>query len=431
MMSLFKPKSVLLVAPCLGCGQDERITEFATSTLAISKCSLAKILQAELYSSSTAITSYIALSSRAPSESVLVVTDLELLTLLSSQLCAVTLGTLSTCIPLCAGLVGVWTGSTAPMQNLQIIFDRVEAFQLPSLQQRISKLKSLGLDDQKARVVGERTPGASFTKLERIVHLDMLPLSNKKHIDDQWNGVIGYDSVKDCLTRLIHWRLERQDELSAMGIEPVSGIILHGPSGCGKTKLAMSFANDMRLNFCQIKASDVFSKWFGESEKLLRDAFAKARMQAPCILFLDQVDVIAPRRSAAGHDAGGVGARVLSTLLNELDGVDSQRDGLIVLAATSRIDAVDEAALRPGRLGYLIEMGLPSRHDGVNILRHMLAPLDTGIDPSEFSLQGMTGADIEAFFNKACWRAFRRGAPELQRCDFVMDSFVDDDGESL
>jgi transitional endoplasmic reticulum ATPase len=197
------------------------------------------------------------------------------------------------------------------------------------------------------------------------------------------------------------------------------------------------------VNFVQLKASDVFSKWYGESERLLREAFAKARALVPCVLFLDQVDALAPKRamsSAAAQDESGVGARVLSTLLNELDGIDSRRDGLIVLAATNRIEAMDDAALRPGRLGGLVYVGPPDANDARLLLRELCAPI---VDPrgAEEVLRQLdpacrTGAEIKAWVSAACFGALRRNALHVELEDFESHWHGDndqdeDDEESL
>jgi len=200
-----------------------------------------------------------------------------------------------------------------------------------------------------------------------------------------WASVGGYAEVKARLQQLIEWPLRYAATFERLGLgagksgkgtatATAPGILLHGPSGCGKSLLARVLAAEAKANFVELSATEVFSPFLGDSEARLRAAFARARRASPCILFLDELDAMAAGREGLNGDgssggggggpsssSGGVYARVLSTLLNEMDGVSTEADGggLVVLAATNRVEAVDAALLRPGRLQEAILVPLP------------------------------------------------------------------------
>ena len=247
--------------------------------------------------------------------------------------------------------------------------------------------------------------------------------STNQQADQEWAGVAGYDDAKAALRRLVTWRWDRAEQLERYGV-PASGVLLHGPSGCGKTLLvnALARASENRCNFLAVKASDVFSQWFGESERLLRETFARARAMRPCLVFLDEFDALAPRRSREeGTGSSHVASRVLATLLNELDGVDSDAKGLVVVGATNRLDAVDEAAMRPGRLGALVEVGMPTVHDRKAILE--LRSFAFAADVDAFALAassaGFTCAQVSSWCSLAATRALREGRNRVAMSDFL------------
>ena len=176
-------------------------------------------------------------------------------------------------------------------------------------------------------------------------------LQVSKPQDLSWHDFGGYQDVKARLQRLILWPTEHRQSFVRLGLDPPTGILLHGPSGCGKSFLARILACECHANFVELPASEIFSPFLGDSEARLRAAFARARSALPCIIFLDELDSMAAERESGGEgEAASVYGRVLSTLLNEMDGVSGRADGLLVLAATNRLEAVDAALLRPGRL---------------------------------------------------------------------------------
>jgi SpoVK/Ycf46/Vps4 family AAA+-type ATPase len=172
-----------------------------------------------------------------------------------------------------------------------------------------------------------------------------------------FDDIGGYDDVKQRLRKTVEWQWSRKDTMMRMGVSSVSGVLLHGPTGCGKTLFAEALANECRCNFVNVRLHDIFSAYLGESERYIRTLFRTARSAAPCMLFLDDLDVIAAKRNLEGGDNGGgggggsvtVSGRVLATLLNEMDGIESN-EGVVVVGATNSKDDVDPALLRPGRL---------------------------------------------------------------------------------
>jgi transitional endoplasmic reticulum ATPase len=225
--------------------------------------------------------------------------------------------------------------------------------------------------------------------------------------DVRWEDVGGLDAVKQELVEAIEWPLRYAPLFQHARTRPPKGILLHGPPGTGKTLLAKAVATESRTNFIAVKGPQLMSKWVGESERAIRETFKKAKQAAPCLIFLDEVDALAPRR---GLDSSGVSERVLSQLLTELDGIEELR-GVVVLAATNRLDMVDPALLRPGRFDSLIPIPLPEEGERLEILRvhtrgKPLAP-DVDLTMLATESQGLAGADIEAICRKAAMLAIR------------------------
>jgi ATP-dependent 26S proteasome regulatory subunit len=172
-----------------------------------------------------------------------------------------------------------------------------------------------------------------------------------------WEDIQGYDSVTRRLRELVQNNTQHSSRLQQLGILPTNGILLHGPSGCGKTEMIKALANDSVTPVIQLRSTDILSKYLGESESQLRIVFAKARKVRPCILFIDNIEVLGARRGI-GSDSTGSHDRLLSTLLNEMDGI-VKSEGVLVIGCTNRVTDLDEALLRPGRLDHHIEVPLP------------------------------------------------------------------------
>ena len=226
--------------------------------------------------------------------------------------------------------------------------------------------------------------------------------------DVRWSDVGGLDTAKRVLKELIEWPILHPDLFRRAGVAPPRGILLYGAPGVGKTLLAKAVATESGVNFISVKGPALMSRWVGETERAVRDIFHKAKLASPCIIFLDEIDSIAPRR---GGEANAVTDRAIAQLLTEMDGVEELK-GVIVLAATNRIDIVDQALLRAGRFDFLLELQLPSTEARLAIFKvHTRGkPLAADVDLAHLAgapSDRRSGADIELICRKASLAAIR------------------------
>jgi transitional endoplasmic reticulum ATPase len=239
-----------------------------------------------------------------------------------------------------------------------------------------------------------------------------------------WDDAGGLEDVKQHLKEAVEWPLKNPEMFSRLGIRPPKGILLYGPPGCGKTLLAKAVATESEANFITIKGPEVFSKWVGESEKAIREVFRKARMAAPAVVFLDEIDSITPRRGMGMSDSG-VSERVISQLLTEMDGITTLQD-IVVIAATNRPDMVDSAVLRPGRFDRLIYVPEPDEKSRLQILkiymRGMPIGADVDLNPLVIGTKYYSGADIESLCREAAMHALRR---DVNSREVTMKDFQD------
>jgi transitional endoplasmic reticulum ATPase len=215
------------------------------------------------------------------------------------------------------------------------------------------------------------------------------------------------------IREMVELPLRHPEIFQRLGIDPPKGVLLHGPPGCGKTLLARAVANESDANFYAINGPEIMSKFYGESEGRLRKMFEDAEKNAPSILFIDEIDAIAPKRSEV---TGEVERRVVAQLLASMDGLKS-RGHIIVIGATNRPEAIDEALRRPGRFDREIEIAIPGRDGRLEILqihtRGMPLAEDVNLQRiSEFT-HGYTGADLEALSREAAMKALRRYLPRI------------------
>jgi ribosome biogenesis ATPase len=220
------------------------------------------------------------------------------------------------------------------------------------------------------------------------------------------------------LTTTIIDPILRPQTYASMGITPISGALLFGPPGCGKTLLAKACANASAANFISIKGPELLNKYVGESERAVRQVFQRARSSVPVIIFLDEIDALAPSRDAASNDAS---ARVVNTLLAELDGAGDSREGIYVIAATNRPDIIDAAMLRPGRLETLLYVGLPDADGRVDILKALCKSMPNfqwtpAIEEiARIDCDGFSGADLENLKRMAGYAAVKRCSGGLRQ----------------
>ena len=225
-----------------------------------------------------------------------------------------------------------------------------------------------------------------------------------------WDDVGGLDSLKEELQEAVEWPLKHKDAFTHADVSAPRGILLHGPPGTGKTLIAKAVANTTESNFISIKGPELLSKWVGESEKGVREIFRKARQASPCIIFLDEIDAIAPSRSSGTSDSH-VTERVVSQILTEIDGLE-ELENVVVIGATNRIDIVDSALLRPGRFDRIIEVPLPDTKGRENIFKihTKKKPLANDVNLTQLveKTHGFSGAEIEGVCNRAAMAAIKR-----------------------
>ncbi|ERH07876.1 MAG: AAA family ATPase, CDC48 subfamily [Halonotius sp. J07HN4] len=227
--------------------------------------------------------------------------------------------------------------------------------------------------------------------------------------DVTWDDVGGLDETEERLRETIQWPLEYPEVFEELDMAAAKGVMLYGPPGTGKTLLAKAVANEAESNFISIKGPELLNKFVGESEKGIREVFSKARENAPTVVFFDEIDAIATERGS-NSEGSGVGERVVSQLLTELDGLESLED-VVVIATSNRPDLIDSALLRPGRLDRHVHVPVPNEDAREKIFAVHTAekPLadDVDLDTLARKTEGYVGADIEAVCREASMAASR------------------------
>ena len=217
------------------------------------------------------------------------------------------------------------------------------------------------------------------------------------------------EEVRQALTETVLWPLQHRESFERLGVQPPKGVLLYGPPGCGKTFVVRALAASGRLTVHMVKGAELMDKWVGSSEKAVRDLFRKARDSAPSLVFLDEIDALAPRRGQTGDS--GVGDRVVAALLTELDGAEPL-DDVVILGATNRPELIDPALLRPGRLERLVFVPPPDAEARADILRAAgrNVPLADDVDLAVVSeeLDGYSAADCAALLRESALTAMRR-----------------------
>ncbi|RIV37261.1 AAA family ATPase [Micromonospora radicis] len=263
-----------------------------------------------------------------------------------------------------------------------------------ALRQKTAENPTVRMDDFTAalEVVRPTSMAASTLELARVT------------LDDVGDLV----EVKQTLTESVLWPLTYPDTFARLGVQPPRGVLLYGPPGCGKTYLVTALAGSGRANVLSVKGAELLSKWVGESERAVRELFRRAREAAPTLVFLDEMDALAPVRGQATD--GGTTDRVVAALLTELDGVEALRN-VVVVGATNRPDLVDPALLRPGRLERLVYVPPPDAEARAAILRAAArnVPLAEDVDLGALGeeLAGFSAADCAALVREAALAAMR------------------------
>jgi transitional endoplasmic reticulum ATPase len=275
---------------------------------------------------------------------------------------------------------------------------------LPFIQPQIVAFKVVEIEPEEAVIITKNTsiefsdkPAAGFEGIKRFSYEDI-------------------GGLKDELQRLretIELPLRHPELFQKLGIEPPKGVLLYGPPGTGKTLIAKAVASESGAHFISIAGPEVISKYYGESEQRLREVFEEARENSPSIIFIDELDSIAPRREEV---TGEVERRVVAQLLTMMDGLE-ERGQVVVIGATNRVDAIDAALRRPGRFDREIEIGVPSELDRIEILkihtRGMPLAEDVSLETLSQQTHGFVGADLAALAREAAIRALRRYLPDL------------------
>ncbi|WP_052883121.1 CDC48 family AAA ATPase [Thermoproteus tenax] len=238
----------------------------------------------------------------------------------------------------------------------------------------------------------------------------------------RWDDIGGYDNIKQELREIVEWPMKYRPYFDELGIEPPKGILLYGPPGVGKTMFAKAVATESGANFIAVRGPEILSKWVGESEKAVREIFKRARMAAPCVVFFDEIDSIAPARGSRLGDSG-VTDRIVNQMLAEMDGIGALKN-VVVMAATNRPDILDPALLRPGRFDRIIYVPPPDEKARLEIFKvhtKRVKLCDTSavkegrckkeevVDLEELAkrTEGYTGADIAALVREAAMLALR------------------------
>ncbi|MDI9611378.1 MAG: CDC48 family AAA ATPase [Archaeoglobales archaeon] len=264
-------------------------------------------------------------------------------------------------------------------------------------------------------IVATKPTGVVVVNRNTEVELREKPAEEEKRAvpNVTYEDIGGLKRELGLVREMIELPLKHPELFQRLGIEPPKGVLLHGPPGTGKTLIAKAVANEVDAHFISISGPEIMSKFYGESEQRLREIFEEAKQNAPSIIFIDEIDSIAPKREEV---TGEVERRVVAQLLALMDGLES-RGQVIVIAATNRPDAIDPALRRPGRFDREIEIGVPDREGRKEILeihtRKMPLAEDVNIEELSDLTNGFVGADLEALCKEAAMHALRRVLPEI------------------
>ena len=284
--------------------------------------------------------------------------------------------------------------------------------------QMMSNMASIG--EIKLAVINTKPLGPVKITDNTQIEMETKPVDPSKFegvenlIDVSYEDIGGLQNEVKKIREMVEIPLKRPELFKQLGISAPKGVLLHGPPGTGKTLLAKAVANETNAHFILINGPEIMSKYVGGSEEQLRELFEEAEDNAPSIIFIDELDAIAPKREEV---TGDVERRTVAQLLTLMDGLKS-RGEVVVIGATNRPDAIDEALRRPGRFDREIEIGVPDKDERKEILevhtRRMPLAEDVNLDEITEVTHGFVGADLEALCKEAAMRVLRRVLPEIQ-----------------
>lgn len=308
-------------------------------------------------------------------------------------------------------------GSIAIKRYLEVLKagsgEEMEIEEMDEINPKIRELRRL-IAHAKETPVGEEAQTVLLSNEDFFVALPKIQPSSKREgfatiPDTTWADIGALSDIRNELEWAIVEPIKSPELYASVGITTSTGVLLWGPPGCGKTLLAKAVANESRANFISVKGPELLNKYVGESERAVRQVFVRARSSVPCVIFFDELDALVPRRDDTLSEAS---ARVVNTLLTELDGLGSSRNGIYVIAATNRPDIIDPAMVRPGRLDTPLFVNLPSPLERAEILRTLVRNLSIEFGEELRKLaeecESFSGADMGSLLRRAGYNAIKR-----------------------